>query len=89
MTNTAAITIWQPIETAPKDGTEVLLAYPKGYVLIGRYVDKVQMEFGKVIREDQYWETGRMWIPSFGPEPQPTHWMPLPAAPKIDAEAAA
>lgn len=66
---------WQPIETAPKDGTQVL---------VGRFVpgDK----YDRRIRVD--WWHGHMkhgytgfghFNPIYWP---PTHWMPLPAPPK-------
>ena len=64
---------WQPIETAPQDGT-VFLGYRDGKV----------REAHRVQRDDC-----EMWV--FGgssgsvevaPQLKPTHWMPLPAAPK-------
>jgi Protein of unknown function (DUF551) len=69
---------WRPIETAPKDGTDVLLYLPNAHppVRVGRYVAK------GVIRSD-YWfyysgviESPREW------EMVPSHWMPLPEPPK-------
>lgn len=59
---------WQPIETAPKDGTFVLLYSP---ILFGE-----QMVVA-------YYELGR-WNDLMGRVPQPTHWMPLPKAPEED-----
>ena len=67
---------WQPIETAPKDGTKIIL---------GQF-DKTKDRYGRV-RVD-YWHkvsdagsysgwgefNNRFW--------PPTHWMPLPAPPK-------
>ncbi len=67
---------WQPIETAPKDGTAILLfggdppamwelPEPRGYSIA-------------------HWSKGR-WIEATGElysaHESPTHWMPLPAAP--------
>lgn len=70
---------WQPIETAPKDGTWVLLYDPScdisrgGRIGVGSYED----DFG-----DGSWifdDTGSIpW------EPFPTHWMPLPPKPEQD-----
>lgn len=61
---------WQPIETAPKDGTEILLYCPHSEVKVtGGYFD------GHA--ERNCWIAGGyMWqlLP-------PTHWMPCPAAP--------
>ncbi len=67
---------WQPIETAPKDGTRILVAR------IGRN------ESGKDL--GIWWACTGHWSDHYknwndGIEPcglcGPTHWMPLPAAP--------
>lgn len=79
-------TYWRPIETAPKDGTYVLVA--------GRYDSPHVAGFLPLYRGGQ-----RRWISvgcdgaairsqdDFGTEYQEagplTHWMPLPDAPKI------
>ena len=58
---------WMPIETAPKDGTRVLLVIDHG-----QWGDKVWTGL---------WADG--WSVSYGkPLNSPTHWMPLPAAPQ-------
>lgn len=72
---------WQPIETAPKDGTEVLgceevritTAGHKvgGHVFIAHFV-KDEFYIGK-------------WISTSG-FVQPTHWMPLPTPPNNKGE---
>lgn len=60
---------WQPIETAPKDGTPLLLGFPNNcHALVGHC-------------EDDLW--GQL-DEDFGFEPwpmAPTHWMPLPNPP--------
>ena len=57
---------WQPIETAPKDGTRVLLVIDHG-----EWGDKVWTGL---------WADG--WIISYGKTSnKPTHWMPLPVPP--------
>lgn len=65
---------WQPIETAPKDGTQI--------VLIGRYPD------GKTW-SDQYqsWWLNGIWERRFHriDVVPPTHWRPLPAPPEDKA----
>lgn len=77
---------WQPIETAPKDGTDIMLSngvvvaeghwlHREGGIterrdLDGRYIDQ---------DEDEGYDG---WIDWFGGMlPEPTHWMPLPAQP--------
>ena len=62
---------WQPIETAPKDRSAILL-----------YEDE-NMGLGPFIG---YW-SGVQWLPltaSSRWEPRVTHWMPLPAAPDTE-----
>lgn len=71
---------WQPIETAPKDGTVVLIYH----------CDKFHSCFNKILmahysKESTFkdmWELYR----SSGTEKyhEPTHWMPLPEPPKVD-----
>lgn len=59
---------WRPIETAPKDGTAVLLNLPEmGDVVSGAFCD------GR-------WEDNGMAQCRFMGDP--THWMPLPEPPK-------
>ncbi len=59
---------WQPIETAPKDGTQILIL--RGHILQVRWY-KTTKEWGQ-----RYWSIPK-WF-----EEQPTHWMPLPACPE-------
>jgi hypothetical protein len=65
----APVEAWQPIETAPKDGTPVLVAY---YMMF---------EPG-VTRQSVCWNVSETWCggPSALNSFKPTHWMPLPAA---------
>lgn len=66
---------WQPIVTAPRDGTYVLLCllYSDGShsQMVGYY--------GSYGRGG--WTTGTSWTQ------EPTHWRPLPAGPQVKAEA--
>jgi Protein of unknown function (DUF551) len=58
---------WQPIETAPRDGTEILL-FARGQH------DDVYRGVG------QWSEHSNSWFWSFAI--RPTHWMPLPEPPE-------
>lgn len=74
---------WQPIETAPKDGTQIL-----GWNKADGYERKPYIcWFGKDYNyedddalwlkgDGDGWSTGYYFTPC-----EPTHWMPLPAAP--------
>jgi hypothetical protein len=69
---------WQPIETAPKDGTNVLL-----------YATWMDISVGKFYRDERWRLTadgflakeseGDTYTEYF--EVAPTHWMPLPPKP--------
>jgi hypothetical protein len=59
---------WQPIETAPKDGTCVLLFYPDlmiRSVVVGWYGSEGWVS-------DGFWVLDKL---------KPSHWMPLPDPP--------
>ena len=65
--------MWQPIETAPKNGSAILL-YPCGI-------------FGAVSPDIGYWNRDKdyeAWRTLDGEriEPSPSHWMPLPTPPE-------
>lgn len=70
---------WQPIETAPKDGTWVLLYDPKTTCgIYTGYYDPCYM--GPRIGG---WFNGHMSDEEYV-EIFPTHWMPLPPKPEQD-----
>lgn len=88
---------WLPIETAPKDGTRIMLGqlpspdYERGISTIGWWqegyedgVDYIGVCSGFVDYEFQYFNGGRDFgnLKSQYAPHQPTHWMPLPEAPK-------
>ncbi len=92
------LTGWMGIETAPKDGTKVILyVYDPKYIeskycIIGYWEDSEayiagsrQYRFGKLVREEgeRSHKTQRWVTPNGYHDPQPTHWMPLPDAPQI------
>lgn len=68
---------WQPIETAPKDGSLILLGAPNG-VWVGKHLPVYTSGFAPknpwssmLLNHDHMAERYT----------RPTHWMPLPAAP--------
>lgn len=69
---------WQPIDTAPKDGTRVLLGAPQ-HVAGAKWLDMQRVEYGVVTQDLSYWQIeGFDWPIGV----QPTHWMPLPNPPE-------
>jgi hypothetical protein len=63
---------WQPMETAPKDGTDVLLAAQ--WDKTGRWLQGIgRWNNGRYQENAVGW--GWTWYA------QPTHWMPLPDPP--------
>lgn len=84
---------WKPIESAPKDGTDILLTngvhvscghwhYDEGGTTEHRDLD------GRYIGQDDR-DGFAGWLDWMGGmTPNPTHWMPLPAAPGSTASGA-
>lgn len=70
---------WQPIETAPKDGTWFLGYTPRSIHGWPRRNSK-----GSII-SFRWWGKGSEdkipWFSNMSGFPQPTHWMPLPDPP--------
>jgi hypothetical protein len=69
---------WQPIETAPRDGTRVLLWHPRALargenVIVGWWLI------------DDWWTSHNCWLNDRDPDSDfdlaPTHWQPLPSPP--------
>ena len=58
---------WQPIETAPKDGTEVLLKTSRTGRIANGLWNAVNSEHG-------------FWVWAYI-QAEPAHWMPLPKSP--------
>ena len=76
---------WKPIETAPKDGSEVLLLVERragipGKMLVGHYMPGGHcIEDHPAIDQGWYFWNGCM----FDRASKPTHWKPLPSAPRM------
>jgi hypothetical protein len=71
---------WQTIETAPKDGTKILLFYQdQRRVVCGRWdLDR----YSKKPRPHWTSDLERLYGRLFHRETSPTHWQPLPEPPK-------
>lgn len=70
---------WKPIETAPRDGSEILLRveHEDEFVVVSGWWNQV---YSAPDECHDYWES---WFGACG---DATHWMPLPAAPSPAAE---
>lgn len=67
---------WQPISTAPKDGTHVVIYAPR------RSDGKPRRSRRGCMANVAHFESGWGWSTSPGEyQVQPTHWMPLPDPP--------
>lgn len=65
---------WQPIETAPRDGENILLWSPVW-----------EMSFGVQIGYwDERWNFAEMFLDPDDDEGQPTHWLSLPTPPQTE-----
>lgn len=62
---------WQPIETAPKDGTWILVSHPA-------WTDG-KWEIAQWSQYSECWQTYDTGLTGLMP---PTHWMPLPSPPE-------
>lgn len=77
---------WKPIDSAPKDGTRILLYLPnlkdEYCVQIGYWWENITMAYGKVTHETRKWTWGSGFPSLIKPEPEPTDWMEIPEGPK-------
>ena len=72
------MTDWKPIETAPKDGTRIIL-------LVNNYA--IEAHYDNEGYYESKWEVVSLPVHGCGccgdENEEPTHWMPLPAAPEL------
>ena len=74
---------WQPIETAPKDGTILVFGQPSdlemdGAILVSYKGPAIYSAAWDEI-DEAFCLSGGSWL---GPFVEPTHWMPLPKPPE-------
>ena len=84
----AKVTKWQPIETAPKDGTEIFVydAADKKIYRAKWYLDEEVQEWDAEDLEAGFYELNKCfgdYDDYFMALGNPTHWMPLPKAPEV------
>lgn len=87
---------WQPIETAPKDGTRILLwTTTDGDAELAEYISTINGQAAQIsIAQIGSWDSGNpdpdpMWTRSACWEidiiGNPTHWMPIPTPPEAES----
>jgi hypothetical protein len=73
---------WRPIETAPRDGTRVLLfSVPNEVPSLRPHIADGYWKASTGLMAPGLWMLGQ----SVGPSFCPTHWLPLPPAPGAQA----
>lgn len=70
---------WQPIESAPKDGTRILTCYVSEKHSANTFICKY---------EPDECDTDYVWLTDEGVYERPTHWQPLPPPPTGEKEEA-
>ena len=76
---------WQPIETAPKDGTHILAWNYESRFYLPPYICWFGQDMNEPDENKREWLTGDGdgWSTGYYYTPcKPTHWMPLPDAPE-------
>ncbi len=74
---------WHPIETAPKDGTFMLLCMPCAVPGVGQWQKSPWGHEGwKLTEPGDFQDDDALLADWENTSYQPTHWMPLPAAPQ-------
>lgn len=69
---------WQPIESAPKDGTQIIGQWPSYDKNYGPHVGPIAWERKWYMLGHKVWEG--WWCVGGGlPNKEPTHWQPYPA----------
>lgn len=78
---------WQPLDTAPKDGTPIDMWSRRGRITNARWLTPVcHVEEYKAWCAEEYEECGSYGLTQLvyvEIDPEPTHWMPVPADPSI------
>jgi hypothetical protein len=74
------VTKWHPIETAPRDRTEIILYFKSEQTMVLAYWREAFKSDPEGYQDDSWWsDKGYSGLCDDGSKP--THWMPLPEAP--------
>lgn len=75
---------WQPIDTAPKDGTVFFGFDPEDRYPQPMKWEEYEPQYAEEQEEPGYWTYAEALIADVVGEAKPTHWMPLPPPPESD-----
>lgn len=64
---------WQPIETAPRDGTHIFAGSLPGRWMCSAFFEE---------HDSQWYVVGSHWTDAHDGTVNPTHWQPLPSPPR-------
>ena len=87
---------WQSIDTAPRDGTPILIWQPDHHFFGTRTRENTYDDKGQLVPENTkyyddyrfaigYWRPAGSWGNRNNSDVYPTHWQPLPAPPEEPA----
>lgn len=68
---------WQPMDTAPRDGTPIIGWYGDHYTIVA------WREGGEWVNRRRTGRTVWFWSSGYNRHPEPDCWQPVPAAPQI------
>ena len=74
---------WQPIETAPKDGTSVLVGWEGKSKMMIAHWDKDTYEGKRRPTKPYWWSWDASLTATISRANPPTHWMKLPSSPGV------
>lgn len=75
--------VWRKMDSAPKDGTRVLLWHKDGSQQIGSYTHTQRFVNGELVFEIAEWN--REGVMFWGESEEPLFWQPLPGEPLVEA----
>jgi len=75
------VSTWLPIETAPKDGTKILVFTVHGDIELSSWFQTRNDDY-ELVEGDLYRKVDKLFYAGWNSN-MPTHWMPLPDPPTV------
>lgn len=74
---------WLPIETAPKDGTRIMIADHRGGVWFAKWDNEIfDTQNDRRAKGWLIFDPEDSWYVVYSPAEETTHWQPVPESPK-------